>query len=288
MSVDITELGRVDTADPRPESLQIAGLLRAAILTGKYEPGEQLPSQPDMERHFGVARETVKKALAYLKDERLIFSRQGSGSFVRARTERPVELRPHVEAAFDLQDVAIDFAGFSGETLHGALSEPLDKVRAGRVSPRSVKIRLLLPDLDMPSLIPSIARDGSDDPSLRDRAKRIVRRHVEAMAESVRELGELGLVRQASVDVRTYQTTVQFKLYLLNDEELFFGFYPIVQHPISVKDAPRVINDVMGKDATLFHFAASDDNNSLSAEYVSQARKWFDSVWTTVGRVYEV
>jgi hypothetical protein len=46
--------------------------------------------------------------------ERLLISRQGSGVFVRAQTELPVGLRPHIEAAFEQPHVRIDFAGFSG------------------------------------------------------------------------------------------------------------------------------------------------------------------------------
>ncbi|MFC7612381.1 hypothetical protein ACFQV2_00570 [Actinokineospora soli] len=74
-------------------------------------------------------------------------TRQGRGTFVRQRTERAVGLRPHVEQAFESGDVSIDFAGFSAETLHGVVQEPLDKIRAGRIGAKSVTIRILLPDL---------------------------------------------------------------------------------------------------------------------------------------------
>src|SRR5215207_4828154 len=107
-------LGDLDQDDPRPASQQIANLLRAAILTRKFTPGQKLPSQNDLADRYGVARETVKSALRILREERLIISRQGSGAYVRAQTERPVGLRPHVEAAFDRPHVSVDFAGFSG------------------------------------------------------------------------------------------------------------------------------------------------------------------------------
>ena len=119
----------LDPDDPRPASQQIANVLRAAIRTGKFAPGDRLPSQLELADRYGVARETVKSALRVLRDERLIITRQGSGAFVRAQTERPVGLRPHVEEAFNRSNVTVDFAGFSGETLHGALTEPLDKIR---------------------------------------------------------------------------------------------------------------------------------------------------------------
>ena len=63
--------------------------------------------------------------------------RQGSGVFVRAQTQRSAELRPHLETAFERDEVTVDFAGFSGETLHGALAEVLDRVRAGTLAPKA-------------------------------------------------------------------------------------------------------------------------------------------------------
>ena len=94
-----------------------------------------MPAQAELAERYDVARETVKSALRILRDERLIVTRQGSGAFVRAQTEKPVGLRPHIESAFERSRVTIDFAGFSGETLHGALQEPLEKIRARRLHP---------------------------------------------------------------------------------------------------------------------------------------------------------
>src|SRR5256885_7148746 len=94
-------LGELDPDDPKQASQQIANKLRAAILTRKLAPGERLPSQPDLVARYGVARETVKRALDILRSERLIISRQGSGAVVRAQVQRPVELRPPIEAAFE-------------------------------------------------------------------------------------------------------------------------------------------------------------------------------------------
>ena len=284
MSIDA--LDELEPDDPRPASQQIANLLRAAILTRKFAPGERLPSQNDLADRYGVARETVKAALRILRDERLIVSRQGSGAFVRAQTERPVGLRPHVEAAFDRPHVAIDFAGFSSETLHGAIQEPLDKIRAGRLTPESVAIRILLPDLGQPSVVPSRAEPPGDDRAVRDRATRIARRHTEAITESVHELAELGLVRSATAEVRAHGTTVLFKLYILNRDEVFFGFYPVIEHPVTIGKQSVPIFDVLGKDVPLFHYSTGDEDDDTGSQFVTQSRGWFDSVWTTIAHEY--
>src|SRR6266540_6958743 len=188
----------LDPDDPRPPYVQIANALRATILTRTLAPGEQLPSGSELARRYGVARQTVQQAFRVLRDEGLIVSRQGSGVFVRARTERPVGLRPHIERAFEEPQVTIDFAGFSGETLHGALQEPLDQIRVGRHVPESIRIRALVPDPSTPWTLPCRVEDQADDPQFRERARSILLRHSQSIIESVQELQELGLVDKAS------------------------------------------------------------------------------------------
>jgi DNA-binding transcriptional regulator YhcF (GntR family) len=286
VNVEARDLDDLEPDDARPASQLIANVLRAAILTRRFAPGERLPSQNDLAERYGVARETVKSALRILRDERLVVSRQGSGAFVRAQTERPVGLRPHIEAAFEQTHVTIDFAGFSSETLQGAIQEPLDKIRAGRLTPESIAIRILLPDLNLPTVVPSRAEPAGDDPAVRERAARIARRHTEAITESVSELATLGLVRNATTQIRAYGTTVLSKLYILNRDEVFFGFYPVVQNTVSIDKQPTPIFDVLGKDVPLFHYAATGEDDDASDQFVQQARNWFDSVWSTIAHEY--
>src|ERR1022692_4329148 len=86
-----------------------------------------------------------------------------------------------------------DFAGFSGETLHGVIQEPLDKIRVGQLVPESIDIRILIPDTSQPWAIPCHVGDLADDPGFRERAEQITRRHTDAITESVSELADLGL-----------------------------------------------------------------------------------------------
>src|SRR3954447_10831750 len=137
---------QLDPSDPRPPFKQVANALRAAILTKKVKAGEKLPSQQELATQYGVARMTIQQALKLLRDEGLIVSRVGSGVYVRDRADQAVGLRPHVEQAFERTRVTVDFAGLPGETLLGALEEPIDRIRRGRLTPESISIRLLLPD----------------------------------------------------------------------------------------------------------------------------------------------
>jgi DNA-binding transcriptional regulator YhcF (GntR family) len=276
----------LDPDDPRPPYVQVANAVRAAILTKVFKPGEKIPSGTELAKQYGVARMTVQQALRVLKDEGLVQSRQGSGVYVRERTERPIGLRPHIERAFDSERVTIDFAGFSGETLHGAMQEPLDKIRVGRLTPESISIRLLLPDTREPLALPCKVEDLEDSPEFRERATQIMRRHTESIRDSLEELASFNLVKEASVEVRVHRAAPAFKLYILNNEEVFYGFYPVREHVIQFKTGPQAIYDLMGKDAILFHHAANDDPDSTGTQYLQQARLWFDSMWTSVGRKF--
>jgi DNA-binding transcriptional regulator YhcF (GntR family) len=277
----------LDPDDPRPPYVQVANALRAAILTRKFTPGDKLPSRNELAKTYNVAPMTVQNAIRELRDEGLIVSRQGSGVFVRERTERPVGLRPHIERAFEAQDVTIDFAGFSGETLHGVIAEPLDKIRIGRLRPESITVRLLVPDPTQPWSLPVTVDEHADSPLFRKRAEEIMRRHTLAIVDSVTELGELGLVNKATAQVRVHPAPPMFKLYLINNEETFFGFYPVREHVINFGGETQAIYDLMGKDAILFHHSINDDDTSTGSQYVDQAKTWFESLWNSVARDYE-
>jgi DNA-binding GntR family transcriptional regulator len=68
--------------DPtRPKWEQIADVIRDRIRSGEYEP-RQLVSEVKLEGEFGVARGTVRKATAALREEGLLVTTQGMGSFV--------------------------------------------------------------------------------------------------------------------------------------------------------------------------------------------------------------
>jgi biotin operon repressor len=264
----------------------VAAQLRAAILTGKLTPGEQLASGNEMAQTYGVARQTIQQALRILRDEGLIVSRQGTGTFVKARTERPVGLRPHLEAIFGAGEVTIDFAGFSGETLASAMQEPLDKIRAGRLTPASIAVRILVPDPRREWGLPCLQDGLADSPAFRARAAGITRRGLDAMASSLDELQSLGLIAKTSFEARVHPTSAHFKVIILNHSEAFFGFYPVTENHLTYRGEDLQMWDLLGKDSAMFHHTRGDDE-SLGGLFIEQAQGWFDSVWNSIGRTYE-
>jgi DNA-binding GntR family transcriptional regulator len=66
---------------PRLPSAQVADALRTELEEGKYAPDKKLPSIKALADRFGIAEETVKKGLATLREEGLIFSVPNRGHF---------------------------------------------------------------------------------------------------------------------------------------------------------------------------------------------------------------
>jgi DNA-binding transcriptional regulator YhcF (GntR family) len=258
--------------DERPQYQRIADAIRGDIEAGRYEPGDRLPGQTELADIYGAARETVRRALEVLREERRVFTRQGSGSFVRAVTERAVQLRPHLQAAFEARSVVIDFFGFTSETLANALAEPLDLVRDGKLTPDSIRLRLLVTDMDAPVPVPRSASSGTDDQEVRARESRIIDRSVQSVRHAVSELP------RASIEVKALATPPLCKLYLVNRTEAWFGFYEVVTRPVPLKGKQVDIVDVLGKDSLLFPMTAGEEDG---AAWVDAAQRWFDSWWTT-------
>jgi GntR family transcriptional regulator len=76
-----------------PPSRRVAEELRHAILVGELAPGALLPSERELARTYGIARNTARQAIAILQADGLVDAQHGRGVFVRKG--RPLLLRAH-------------------------------------------------------------------------------------------------------------------------------------------------------------------------------------------------
>ncbi|SDH83582.1 DNA-binding transcriptional regulator, GntR family [Sinosporangium album] len=72
---------------PWRRSEQVAAGLREQIRTGRLRPGDRLPSESCLTAEHGVARDTVRTALALLRHEQWVYTVACKGTFVADRTE---------------------------------------------------------------------------------------------------------------------------------------------------------------------------------------------------------
>jgi GntR family transcriptional regulator len=68
-----------------PLHLAISEQLRDRILTGLYQPGDQLPSEHQLMSEFEVSRITARRAIANLTQQGLVTVRRGKGGFVSSQ-----------------------------------------------------------------------------------------------------------------------------------------------------------------------------------------------------------
>lgn len=61
---------------------QLASRLAQQIADGKYAPGSQLPTEPELMNEHGVSRVTVRQAIGLLARNGQVVSRRGKGTFV--------------------------------------------------------------------------------------------------------------------------------------------------------------------------------------------------------------
>ncbi len=78
-----------DPQDPRPAYEQIAADIRAAIQSGRLQPGDRLPTEREHAARYGVAVGTYRQAVATLREEGFLATYKRHGTVVLVPPERP-------------------------------------------------------------------------------------------------------------------------------------------------------------------------------------------------------
>ncbi len=80
------DVPEIDYRGELPPHRQIAAWLLAQIDSGELAEGRPLPSEADLMGMFGVARTTVRRAIAYLREIGAVRTVAGRGSYVAKRS----------------------------------------------------------------------------------------------------------------------------------------------------------------------------------------------------------
>ena len=78
----------IDHESARPVYLQLAAILRAQIKSGEIPPDRALPSVKVLVQIYGVAQGTAEKSVRVLRDEGLVQTVMGRGTFVSPPEDR--------------------------------------------------------------------------------------------------------------------------------------------------------------------------------------------------------
>ncbi|GGX98980.1 GntR family transcriptional regulator [Streptomyces minutiscleroticus] len=264
---------------------EIADVLRDRIRAGDLKAGDRMPTQAELAEEFGVERGAVRQALRVLQEDGLL-SNVSKGSPPRiaepsAASYEPqppiVGLAPRLTRAFESPQVRVDTVCLTAETLMLALGEPVRLVHEGRVRPRSIDVRVLLPSRDIPLAFP-VPVDGRGD-VVHQRWLTQRNAQVQVLRHNLRALRSSHGV-EVNVSFRALPFTPPVKLYLLNGVEALIAYYLVTEREEEVGGETLGMYDVLGLESRLFSFERGAGHRD--AMFVDQSQKWFDALWETI------
>ena len=111
----------------RPIYLQIIERVQMDIITGRYQPGDKLPSVRDLAQEAAVNPNTMQKALSELERSGLIYSQRTSGRFITEDKELIHQMKKELAAAEVSAFVAhMKQLGITPEEIRQLLAETIE------------------------------------------------------------------------------------------------------------------------------------------------------------------
>jgi len=80
---DVTE---IDYRGELPPHRQMAAWIVSRIDAGELTEGQPIPSEKELQDAFGIARTTARRAIAYLRDNGVVRTVAGRGTYVAKRS----------------------------------------------------------------------------------------------------------------------------------------------------------------------------------------------------------
>ncbi|GGP35027.1 winged helix-turn-helix domain-containing protein [Streptomyces melanogenes] len=270
---------------------RVADTLRSRLADGRTYPIDRLlPSERELAAEFDVSRDTVQRVLRELRSEGWIRAEQGRGHRV-VKTQsihspdqpqghaKRVNLELVLDKAFAAEEVALDVYSLTSESLVGRLQEQAGRIRRGEISPRGIKIRMLLPAKDALMDLPRPC-GGGDNAALLERLHGIIDVMAGMVRKTLEDLNTEGWVPSVTVAVRYTRSRPQFKLYLVNRTEALHALYRSERRPITLHGGETVdAVDILGMQATLIHYEKGADPESHGSLFVRESQRWFDEEW---------
>jgi GntR family hexuronate regulon transcriptional repressor len=128
------------TAETKKLYQQVANAVEADIRSGKFAPGQRVPSERDLAEQFGVSRPTVREAMLALEIRGLIEARHGSGIYVAEPGPLAAETADLDIGAFELTEARALFEGEAAALAATTISEDELRMRATQRGNRPIVV----------------------------------------------------------------------------------------------------------------------------------------------------
>ncbi|MFD5702273.1 hypothetical protein [Streptomyces lasiicapitis] len=200
-----------------------------------------------------------------------------------------------VKEAFESRRVQLYFVGFTTETLYSAVKEPLIRLRDETSKTKDLRLRIIIVSLNSPMSLPgslSPAPDGSgvwhfsDSPENRRRmrdkfAKEFWRQLKELLDRAHRENPGVTI----TCELRESPHTPVSKLYILNEQKVYYGTYGIRRDRIPVGRRGRVLDILDAEGFGIRHGPArligwDKASRTRSTKQIAEFHmEWFSNLW---------
>ncbi|KUN94940.1 hypothetical protein AQJ67_36575 [Streptomyces caeruleatus] len=184
-------------------------------------------------------------------------SQEVSGVYVLANLS---DLRAPIKEAFEARHVRVDFSGFTMQTLLDLLREPLERMGDEHMRTRELTLRVIIAHLNLPmslpgKLVPAPEHSGlpTDTVHFEDSEENRQRMRDDFTKPNWNDLKDLlDRVHERnphitiSCEVRESPQIPERKLYILNQEKLFYAPYGIVDTRVRWHESSYRILDTAG------------------------------------------
>lgn len=90
---------------------KVKDALNADIAAGTYQPGDKLPTEPELAARFSAGRHSVRRAIAELSKEGTLSVEQGRGTFVETGTLLEYAIGTRTRLSANLASQGVDITG---------------------------------------------------------------------------------------------------------------------------------------------------------------------------------
>src|SRR5579863_2342619 len=92
MSRDVNNLNSPEDGSKKPKHREVFDTLLSEIASGRFRPGDRLPTETELAKTFSASRTTISRAMRDLKGRGLLNRQRGGGTHITIQTGNRIAL----------------------------------------------------------------------------------------------------------------------------------------------------------------------------------------------------